>query len=122
MSTLLLIEDNTDFRTVLQRRFEQMGYQVLAAPDGVRGLQVVMDASPDLTLLDLNMPYRDGLETLRLIRSVKPDMKVMIVTAVMDDPAQAEARKLGVADILFKPVSIQDLAAAVSRALGQGRP
>ena len=122
MSTLLLVEDNTDFRTVLQRRFEQMGYQVLTAPDGVRGLQVVMDNTPDLILLDLNMPYRDGLETLRLIRTVKPGMKVMIVTAVMDDPAQAEARKLGVTDILFKPVSIQDLAAAVSRALGQGRP
>ena len=122
MSTLLLVEDNTDFRTVLQRRFEQMGYQVLTAPDGVRGLQVAMDSAPDLILLDLNMPYRDGLETLRLIRSVKPEMKVMILTAVMDDPAQAEARKLGVTDILFKPVSIQDLAAAVRRALGQGRP
>lgn len=122
MSTLLLVEDNTDFRTVLQRRFEQMGYQVLTAPDGVRGLQVVMDSAPDLILLDLNMPYRDGLETLRLIRSVKPEMKVMILTAVMDDPAQAEARKLGVTDILFKPVSIQDLAAAVRRALGQGQP
>ena len=119
MSTLLIVEDNADFRTVFQRRFEQLGYHVLTAPDGVRGLQVVMDAPLDLIILDLNMPYRDGLETLRLIRSVKPKMKVMIVTAVMEEAAQGEARKLGVYEIVFKPVGIKDLAAAVSRALGQ---
>jgi len=119
MSTLLIVEDNADFRTVFQRRFEQLGYHVLTAPDGVRGLQVVMDAPLDLIILDLNMPYRDGLETLRLIRSVKPKMKVMIVTAVMEEAAQVEARKLGVYEIVFKPVGIKDLAAAVSRALGQ---
>ena len=119
MSTLLIVEDNADFRTVFQRRFEQLGYHVLTAPDGVRGLQVVMDAPLDLIILDLNMPYRDGLETLRLIRSVKPKMKVMIVTAVMEEAEQVEARKLGVYEIVFKPVGIKDLAAAVSRALGQ---
>ena len=119
MSSLLLVEDNADFRTVFQRRFEQLGYHVLTAPDGIRGLQVVMDFPLDLIILDLNIPYRDGLETLRLIRSVKPGMRVMIVTAVMEDAAQAEARKLGVSEIIFKPVGIKDLAAAVSRALGQ---
>lgn len=119
MSTLLMVEDNTDFRTVFQRRFEQMGYKVLTAPDGVRGLQVVMDTPLDLIVLDLSMPYRDGLETLRLIRTVKPNLKVMIVTAMMDDPAQVEARRLGVTEIIFKPVGINDLAAAVGRALGQ---
>jgi DNA-binding response OmpR family regulator len=119
MPSLLLVEDNADFRTVFQRRFEQMGYHVLTAPDGVRGLQVVMDSSLDLIILDLNMPYRGGLETLRLIRSVKPAMKVLIVTAVMDEAAQAEARRLGVSEVIFKPVGIKDLAAAVKRALGQ---
>ncbi len=119
MSTLLMVEDNTDFRTVFQRRFEQMGYKVLTAPDGVRGLQVVMDTPLDLIVLDLSMPYRDGLETLRLIRTVKPNLKVMIVTAMMDDPAQVEARRLGVTEIILKPVGINDLAAAVGRALGQ---
>lgn len=119
MSTLLLVEDNTDFRTVFQRRFEQLGYKVLTAPDGVRGLQVVMDTPLDLIVLDLNLPYRGGLETLRLIRSIRPNLKVMIVTAVMDDLAQVEARRLGVAEIVFKPVGINDLAAAVSQALGQ---
>ena len=119
MSTLLIVEDNADFRTVFQRRFEQLGYRVLTAPDGVRGLQVAMDAPLDLVILDLNMPYRSGLDTLRLIRSVKPDLRVMIVTAVMDEPVEVEARKLGVSEIIFKPVGIKDLAAAVSRALGQ---
>lgn len=119
MSTLLIVEDNADFRTVFQRRFEQLGYRVLTAPDGVRGLQVAMDAPLDLVILDVNMPYRSGLDTLRLIRSVKPDLRVMIVTAVMDEPVEVEARKLGVSEIIFKPVGIQDLAAAVSRALGQ---
>ncbi|MBI3361146.1 MAG: response regulator [Chloroflexi bacterium] len=105
MSKILLIDDETDFRDVLQREFADLGYQALVAPDGVRGLQMVMDAPIDVVVLDLNMPHRDGMETLRLIRAVKPEARVIVLTALMDDAAQVEARQLGVTDIMFKPVS-----------------
>ena len=118
MTKILLIDDEADFRTVLQREFAELGYQALVAPDGVRGLQLVMDAPVDIILLDLNMPYRDGMETLRLIRAVRPEAKVIILTALMDQAAQTEARRLGVDEIMFKPVSMKDLIAAVQTAAG----
>lgn len=120
MPRLLLIDDNPDFRAVFQRKFAALGYDVATAADGVRGLQLVLDLPVDLVVLDLRMEYRDGLETLRLIRSVQPAARVIILSALIDAAAQAEAQALGVRDILLKPIGIKDLAAAVRQALETG--
>ena len=122
MARLLLIDDNADFRTVFERKFAELGHQVLTAGDGVRGLQVVMNSPVDLVLLDLNMPHRGGLETLRLIRSLTIQSRVMIITALLDDAARIEAQQLGVKDFLLKPVSVKNLVAAVEAALERPRP
>ena len=95
---------------------------MLTAGDGVRGLQVVMNSPVDLVLLDLNMPHRGGLETLRLIRSLTIQSRVMIITALLDDAARIEAQQLGVKDFLLKPVSVKNLVAAVEAALERPRP
>ncbi len=120
MARLLLIDDSADFRTIFERKFTELGHEVLTAGDGVRGLQVVMSAPVDLVLLDLNMPHRGGLETLRLIHSLQSPARVMIITALIDDAARAEARALGVTNILLKPVSMKDLVAAVAGVLAAG--
>lgn len=119
MAKLLLIDDSTDFRTVFERKFTELGHQVVTAGDGVRGLQVVMTAPLDLVLLDLNMPHRGGLETLRLIRSTQPKTRVMIISALVDDAARAEARTLGVVDIILKPVGMKELITAVDTVLAR---
>lgn len=118
MTCLLLVDDNADFRVVFQRKFVELGYRVLAAPDGVRGLQAVLDEPVDLIVLDLRMPYRDGLETLRLIRSVRPAVPVVILSALVEPGTEAQVRELGVAEVLLKPISIRDLAGVIQRALG----
>lgn len=120
MPRLLLVDDNPDFRTVFQRKFAALGYEVLTAPDGVRGLQLVLDRAVDLVVLDLRMEYRSGLETLRLIRSVRPAVRVIILSALIDADTQAEARALGVRAVLLKPIGIKDLAAEVRQALEAG--
>jgi CheY-like chemotaxis protein len=119
MACLLLVDDNTDFRTVFQRKFTELGYKVITAPDGVRGLQAVLDTPVDLAVLDLKMAYRNGLETLRLIRSVKPETRVIILSALVDDAAEQEARALGVSVILHKPIGIKDLAESIRQALAE---
>ena len=121
MSKILLIDDDADFRTVLKHEFADLGYEVLMAPDGVRGLQLVLDSSIDVIFLDLNMPHRNGIETLRLIRSVQSTVPVFIVTALIDDATRAEAGRLGIADIIFKPASIKDLIAAARSVPGAPR-
>ena len=120
MLKILLIDDETDFRNVLKREFTGLGYEVLTAADGIHGLQVVLDNAIDLILLDMNMPVRDGMETLRLIRAVNPKVGIIIITALLGDMAQAEAHSLDVIDILFKPVSITNLIELVQRTLGGG--
>jgi DNA-binding response OmpR family regulator len=119
MHSVLLIDDNSDFRLIFQRKFSDLGYQVFVAADGIRGLQVVMEQAVDVVLLDWNMPHRNGLETLTLIRTVKADLPVVIITALIDDTEVLEARELGVSDILYKPMGIKALGHAVRRVLGQ---
>ena len=118
MPKILLIDDDADFRMIFQRKFTELGHEVLTAPDGVRGLQVVMDVMPDLILLDLNMPHRGGIETLRFIRSVSLDVPVIILTGLLDEGAQAQIKDWTVKEVVFKPVRIRDLVTAVQKALG----
>lgn len=118
MPKILLIDDDADFRSIFQRKFTELGNEVLTAPDGVRGLQVVMDATPDLVLLDLNMPHRGGIETLGLIRSVSLEVPVIILTGLLDEGAQAQIKAWAVKEVVFKPVRIKDLVIAVQKALG----
>ena len=120
MTKILIIDDEADFRTVLKQVLADQGYEVVMAPDGVRGLQMVMDMQIDLLLLDLRMPHRDGLETLRLIRAVQPETKIIMLTALMNETEQAEARQLGVKDIVFKPVSVKVLIEKVGQVLETG--
>lgn len=116
-ATLLIIDDNPDFRTIFQRKFSGLGYTVLGAPDGVRGLQLMLDNQPDLVLLDLNMPVRGGLETLRLLRSVQLQTKVILLTGFIDEADRLAAQALNVSDIILKPVSMKDLTKAIQTAL-----
>ena len=118
MHSVLLVDDNADFRLVFQRKFADLGYQVLTAGDGVRGLQAVMEQPVDVILLDWNLPHRNGLETLRLIRSMNTEVPVVVITAYMDEAALEDARHLGISEVLYKPMGIKTLAHAVRKVLG----
>jgi two-component system, OmpR family, KDP operon response regulator KdpE len=107
MTKILLVDDDPDFRTILKKSLTAKGYEVITAGDGVRGLQAVMDLPLDLILLDLHMPHRDGLETLRLIRAVQAQAKIMILTGYVSEAEQVEARKWGVSDVMLKPITMK---------------
>jgi two-component system KDP operon response regulator KdpE len=117
MTTILLVDDDPDFRLVLKKTLTSQGYEVVTANDGVRGLQAVMDLPLDLILLDLHMPNRDGLETLRLIRAVQANAHIIILTGYMSDAQQTEARKWGVTDVMLKPISMKVLVDTISERL-----
>ena len=121
MSKILLIDDDADFRLIFERKFTGLGHEVLSAADGVRGVQVVMDTPVDLILLDLNMPHRGGVETLRLIRSVSLEVPVIILTGLLDEAAQAQLKEWSVKNVVFKPVRIKDLVVTVQKALGMAQ-
>lgn len=117
MPKILIVEDEPDFRIVLGRVLADLGYEVALAADGVRGLDAAMTIPLDLILLDWRMPYRDGLQTLQLIRDMQPAAKIIILSAYMTEAEQDEARRLGAFEIHFKPVSTKALIDTVARGL-----
>ena len=78
---LLLIEDNAAMQTTLQRSFERRGMQVVLCGDGARALDRWRASVPDVVVLDLSLPGRDGLSVLAAARAEGLDTPVLILTA-----------------------------------------
>jgi NarL family two-component system response regulator LiaR len=91
------------------------------AGDGVRALQLCVEVSPDVALLDLIMPRMDGMETLKEIRAKYPQVRVLILTSFQERDQVQEALKLGATGYLLKNVTGEELLAAI-RSASQGRP
>jgi len=121
MPTVLIIEDDPNVRKFVSVNLSRRGYRVISATDGENGLTQARTERPDLVLLDLRLPGADGWVTLEAIRA-DPDLArilVVIITASAVEEEERRARQLGVVDYLVKPLSAQDLVAAVRAALGE---
>jgi YesN/AraC family two-component response regulator len=87
---------------------KQAGYEkVLTAGTGKEALDIIAEEKPDLVLLDIKMPGMDGIETLREIRKIDSDLKVIMLTCFGTPELESEARKLGVSDFLRKQLGIE---------------
>ncbi len=115
MKTVLVIEDQPDMRENLATILAMEGYVALEAPDGRRGLEMAMEEKPDLILCDVMMPGLDGhgvLEALRRIPSVS-GTPFIFLTARGEKQDLRLGMNLGADDYLTKPVSAEDLLAAI---------
>lgn len=110
---LLVTDDEIEMRKLLSEHCRGKGYEVLEAADGEEALARVPEYRPDIVLLDLMMAGIGGMETLRRIRAVSPDSRVIIVTAVEQIESAQEALSLGAADYVTKPFSFQELDAVL---------
>jgi len=99
-----IIEDDVAIVQMYRMKFEAEGYQVATAGDGEAGLQVIETASPDIILLDLNMPQMDGETMLKKLRKQEwgKDLKVIILTNIGASEAPSSISKLGVKDFIVK--------------------
>lgn len=110
MRRLLVIDDEEEIRKLLSRFFTDRNYEVVAAASGEKGLEVIDTLPIDAVLLDISMPGMSGLEVLREIRSRKPELPVIMVTAESDRDVAASAVKDGAFDYLVKPPDFDYLA------------
>lgn len=112
---LLIVDDISDNRAILLRRFQRQGFEVVEADSGLEALELIDRQEFDLVLLDVMMPGIDGIETLKRIRSQKPAsaLPVIMVTAKTESENIVEALALGANDYVTKPV---DFAVALARA------
>jgi DNA-binding response OmpR family regulator len=106
LAKIVVIEDDLTFLDLLRVHLAGAGHEVLTAEDAALGLRAVITEQPELILLDLTVPYLDGFEMIRALRSDPATMKipVIVLTGRRDDEAFARARTLGVSQFLTKPV------------------
>jgi two-component system response regulator TctD len=115
---VLLIEDNTAMQTTLQRSFERSGMQVVLCGDGTRALDRWRASVPDVVLLDLSLPGRDGLQVLAQARADGLATPVLILTARGTVGDRILGLNTGADDYLAKPFDLDELEARV-RALAR---
>lgn len=116
---ILLIEDEEDVVVLLRFRFEQEGYEVLSAANGVDGLRILQEEHPHLVLLDLMMPRMNGWETCKRIRQYS-DVPIIMLTALGRETDKVRGLELGADDFVTKPFSLAELIARVRAALRRG--
>ena len=110
---ILVIEDEARIQAFLARGHEAEGYTVIAAGDGRAGLELATEARWDLVVLDLLLPGLNGLQVLRELHRVKPDMPVVILSARGDVQTKLRGFELGASDYVAKPFSLDELLARI---------
>ena len=114
---ILVVEDDSAIRQGVVDSLEFHGYRTLEAERGDRGLEMALHSVWDLLLLDLVLPGGDGLEILRQVRSAKPTLPVIILTARGDEADRVRGLRLGADDYVVKPFSVAELLARVAAVL-----
>jgi two-component system response regulator AtoC len=113
---LLVVDDAEGIRTYLASLLELRGYQVDTAEDGRSALALIEGgAAPDVVILDVMMPGIDGLETLRRIRAVEPDLPVVMLSVIGKASTIVAAMQLGAVDYLNKPFEEAELEAVLEK-------
>jgi DNA-binding response OmpR family regulator len=114
--TILLIDDSAPVREGLRIALETEGYRVIQAADGREGVALFREHRPAVTMVDIVMPEKDGIETVREILAIDPAAVVFTMSGA-DDDYQEVARMLGARRGFRKPVRISDMLAAVREVL-----
>lgn len=114
--SILIVEDEPGPRESLRMILKPF-YQIYAAPDGEQALRIIQTQDIDLVTLDLNMPGLMGLEVLKEIKKVKPQMEVVIITALATLPNAQKAIQYGASDFLSKPFHVSEVITVIKKSL-----
>lgn len=114
---ILVIDDDTSLRRVLEYNLQQEGYEVQAASSGEEGLYYFGQSKPNLVITDMKMSGMDGLMVLRSVKERSPETLVIIITAFGSVDIAVEAMKAGAYDYITKPFNRDELKLAVEKAL-----
>jgi two-component system KDP operon response regulator KdpE len=118
LAELLLIDDDLGLTELLADYLRNQGHIVYVADDGLAGIRQVYISRPDLVILDVTMPQRDGWEVLERIRELS-DMPVIMMTARDEESSVLRGFSLGADDYVIKPFSFAQLAARIQAVLSR---
>ncbi|RYG89644.1 response regulator transcription factor [Loktanella sp. IMCC34160] len=118
---ILIVEDDPQIRDVVRIALSRAGYTVKEAADGQRGLDTALSERPDLIVLDIGLPERDGLDVCREIRKTA-DIPILFLTAHSDEVDRIVGLELGADDYVSKPFSPRELVARIRAILKRSGP
>lgn len=113
---ILIADDESIIRMGLKSMLVGMGHQVIAATNGREAIRMVESHRPDLAILDIQMPYTDGLQAARAIMSATP-LPILILTAFSEHDLVDRATDLPIQGYLIKPIQPEELSAAITVAV-----
>ncbi len=120
MSRVLIVEDEEGLLEGLEHNFKYEGYEVMTATNGQEGLKLALKQKPDIVVLDIMLPEKDGFTVLRELRQRHRDMPVLVITARNFEADVLKGFELGADDYLTKPFGVKELLARVKRLVARG--
>ncbi len=118
---ILLVDDDRIIRLLLEETLQEMGYGVMSVESAFDGLECVQRFDIDLVFLDLKMPGMDGAELLRHIKSIKPELPVVIMTGYPNGDMMERALRHKPLAVIKKPFGESEIVAAVADVLSDSR-
>jgi two-component system, response regulator RegA len=117
LPTILVVEDDDAFRTVLVSALDARGYDVIGVPDAASGIAAARRDSPEMAVVDLRLPDESGLEVVRQLKTIDATTIVVVLTGYGSIATALEAVRLGAAHYLTKPTDADRILAAFERGL-----
>jgi chemosensory pili system protein ChpA (sensor histidine kinase/response regulator) len=120
-STVLVVDDSVTVRKVTSRFLERQGFNVAVAKDGIDAIEILQDTTPDMILLDIEMPRMDGFEVATQVRHNKrlQHIPIIMITSRTGEKHRERALEIGVNDYMGKPFQEQELLSKIQQILGQ---
>ncbi len=118
--SVLVVDDDAEMRALLVDVLRNEGYDAAEAKDGAEAVLALRAREFDVILMDKNMPGPSGLDLLPGFLRVCPRSRIIMMTAFGDVPSYMEAVEKGAVEYLFKPFRMEEMKAAIQKALGLG--
>ena len=124
MNTILVIDDNADYRASLVDLLELERYAALEAENGQIGMQMIRHHFPNLIICDVDMPVMDGIEVLTTVKAdpIYAKIPFLILTGHRDERMLKVSRDLGVEACLTKPITVTVFLSTIARILNESDP
>jgi two-component system, NtrC family, response regulator AtoC len=117
VACILVVDDEKDLADYLAEELKSEGYDTGTAYDGVEAVIKIIDSNWDAMLMDIRMPKLNGINALKIIRRIKPDLPVIMFTGQAGQAEMLESTRLGAFTCLLKPVSTENLFKTVKQVL-----
>jgi len=116
---ILVVDDEPGVRSVISKALQKEGYEVFPAEDGREALEMIKRKDFDLTFLDIMMPKISGEEVLARMKTIKPKMPVVILTAVKDPVTEHQLMESGASAYIKKPCSLDEVVSTAKKVLNK---